>query len=169
MVYYPPITVSHHGRIIERYLAAKFPISAISEKYRMKSIRKTFTILDHIHSFLGWLRSVHSPISIVKVFIESKLYKGWSFLRSKLMHQSSTFTLSSYSCLKSNKGVKMHFTLAVPLSFASLALAVSNPSGQKVTSSAAFSSGAGNNNNANIFDGTGNGGSDTYSNSSPEF
>ncbi|KAK1248994.1 hypothetical protein MKX08_007214 [Trichoderma sp. CBMAI-0020] len=56
----------------------------------------------------------------------------------------------------------MHFTLAVPLTFTSLALAVSNPSGQKVTSSAAFSSGAGNNNNANIYDGTGNGGSDTY-------
>jgi hypothetical protein len=61
----------------------------------------------------------------------------------------------------------MHFTLAAPLGFASLALAVSNPSGQKVTSSAAFSSGAGNNNNANIFDGTGNGGSDTYSNLYP--
>lgn len=53
MVYYPPITVSHHGRIIERYLAAKFPISAISELHRMKSIRKTVTDLDHIHSFLG--------------------------------------------------------------------------------------------------------------------
>ncbi|KAL7920314.1 hypothetical protein ACQKWADRAFT_322215 [Trichoderma austrokoningii] len=57
----------------------------------------------------------------------------------------------------------MHFRLAVPLGFASLALAVSNPSSQKVTSSAAFSSGAGNNNNnANIYDGTGNAGSDTY-------
>lgn len=61
----------------------------------------------------------------------------------------------------------MHFRLVVPLGFASLALAVSNPSSQKVTSSAAFSSGAGNNNNANIFDGTGNAGSDTYSNFSP--
>jgi hypothetical protein len=61
----------------------------------------------------------------------------------------------------------MHFTLALPLGFASLALAVSNPSSQKVTSSAAFSSGAGNNNNANIYDGTGNAGTDTYSKSSP--
>lgn len=61
----------------------------------------------------------------------------------------------------------MQLRLAVPLAFASLALAVSNPSSQKVTSSAAFSSGAGNNNNANIFDGTGNGGKDTYSKFSP--
>lgn len=61
----------------------------------------------------------------------------------------------------------MHLRLAVPLGFASLALAVSNPSSQKITSSAAFSSGAGNNNNANIYDGTGNAGSDTYSNYSP--
>jgi hypothetical protein len=42
---------------------------------------------------------------------------------------------------------------------------VSNPSSQKVTSSAAFSSGAGNNDNSNIYDGTGNGGSDKYSKS----
>lgn len=61
----------------------------------------------------------------------------------------------------------MHFRFAVPLGFAILALAVSNPSSQKVTSSAAFSSGAGNNNNANIYDGTGNAGTDTYSNSPP--
>lgn len=57
----------------------------------------------------------------------------------------------------------MQFRLAIPLGFASLALAVTNPSAQKVTNSAAFSSGAGNNNNANIYDGTGNGGQDTYS------
>ncbi|KAL7899944.1 hypothetical protein HDV63DRAFT_416638 [Trichoderma sp. SZMC 28014] len=56
----------------------------------------------------------------------------------------------------------MQFRLAIPLGFASLALAVTNPSAQKVTNSAAFSSGAGNNNNANIYDGTGNGGQDTY-------
>ncbi|RFU36325.1 hypothetical protein B7463_g114, partial [Scytalidium lignicola] len=39
---------------------------------------------------------------------------------------------------------------------------VSNPSAAQVTSSQAFSSGAGNTNNANIYDGTGTGGSDTY-------
>ncbi len=48
------------------------------------------------------------------------------------------------------------------VAFASLSIAVSNPSTQKVTSSAAFTSGAGNKNNANIYDGTGNGGSDYY-------
>ncbi|KAL7930650.1 hypothetical protein V8C35DRAFT_131997 [Trichoderma chlorosporum] len=61
----------------------------------------------------------------------------------------------------------MLFTAAIQLAVAGAALGnviprVSNPSTQKVTSSAAFSSGAGNNNNANIFDGTGNRGSDTY-------
>jgi hypothetical protein len=40
---------------------------------------------------------------------------------------------------------------------------VSNPSSQKVTSSGAFSSGAGNNDNTNIYDGTGNAGTDKYS------
>lgn len=59
----------------------------------------------------------------------------------------------------------MLFTAAIQLAMTGLALAVSNPSGQKVTSSSAFSSGAGNNNNANIYDGTGNAGSDTYSKS----
>lgn len=39
---------------------------------------------------------------------------------------------------------------------------VSNPSSQQVTNSEAFTTGAGNTNNANIDDGTGNGGSDTY-------
>ena len=39
---------------------------------------------------------------------------------------------------------------------------VSNPSSQQVTSSQAFSTGAGNRNNANIYDGTGNGGTDIY-------
>lgn len=41
-------------------------------------------------------------------------------------------------------------------------VAVSNPSGAKVTSTQAFNTGAGNKNNANIQDGTGNRGSDTY-------
>lgn len=41
-------------------------------------------------------------------------------------------------------------------------IAVSNPASQKVTSSAAFSSDAGNNNNENVYDGTGNAGVDTY-------
>lgn len=44
----------------------------------------------------------------------------------------------------------------------SLGVLVSNPSSAKVTNSEAFSTGAGNNNNANIYDGTGNGGSDSY-------
>jgi len=64
--------------------------------------------------------------------------------------------------------------IAVPLAFAYFAIAapgvqkearaaaVSNPSSQKVTSSAAFSSGAGNTANSNINDGTGNRGTDTY-------
>ncbi|EED17337.1 hypothetical protein TSTA_111730 [Talaromyces stipitatus ATCC 10500] len=39
---------------------------------------------------------------------------------------------------------------------------VSNPSGQKVTSSEAFTSGAGNRDNSNIYDGTGNAGTDQY-------
>ncbi|KAH8690724.1 hypothetical protein BGW36DRAFT_401098 [Talaromyces proteolyticus] len=41
-------------------------------------------------------------------------------------------------------------------------LLVSNPSSQQVTSSAAFSSGAGNKDNSNIYDGTGNAGKDNY-------
>jgi hypothetical protein len=40
---------------------------------------------------------------------------------------------------------------------------VSDPSSQQVTSSDAFSSGAGNNDNANIYDGTGYVGTDQYS------
>lgn len=40
---------------------------------------------------------------------------------------------------------------------------VSDPSSQQVTSSDAFSSGAGNKNNSNIYDGTGDGGNDQYS------
>ena len=47
-------------------------------------------------------------------------------------------------------------------SFHGLQPLVSNPSSQQVTSSQAFSTGAGNTNNANYDDGTGNGGSDTY-------
>jgi len=39
---------------------------------------------------------------------------------------------------------------------------VSDPSSQQVTSSQAFSTGAGNKDNSNIYDGTGNGGSDVY-------
>ncbi|QGA16123.1 hypothetical protein EYB26_003790 [Talaromyces marneffei] len=39
---------------------------------------------------------------------------------------------------------------------------VSNPSSQRVTSSEAFSTGAGNSNNDNIYDGTGNAGTDRY-------
>ncbi|KAH8810978.1 hypothetical protein F5884DRAFT_263494 [Xylogone sp. PMI_703] len=39
---------------------------------------------------------------------------------------------------------------------------VSNPSSAKVTNGQAFNTGAGNNNNGNIYDGTGNGGTDTY-------
>lgn len=40
---------------------------------------------------------------------------------------------------------------------------MSNPSSQQVTSSEAFTTGAGNYNNDNIYDGTGNAGTDQYS------
>ena len=40
---------------------------------------------------------------------------------------------------------------------------ISNPSSQKVTSSQAFTTGAGNEDNANIYDGTGSVGTDQYS------
>jgi len=46
--------------------------------------------------------------------------------------------------------------------YSGLTVDVSNPSSAQVTNSAAFTSGAGNTNNANIYDGTGNGGSDSY-------
>jgi len=78
-----------------------------------------------------------------------------SFLAFNLL-ASLTLTALTY------KDGKVNFAVTPNQHPSNLSILVTNPSSQKLTNSQAFTTGAGNTNNGNIYDGTGNAGTDTY-------